>query len=262
MILPFFINAQIGLKSMSNESGTYLQLSSGGLFSSDLNAGTNFINTADGLSGPNVLRLQNDGLGNVTIGVTDVIGTNNNDPMLTVRASNDNLMDVRLEGNGRIATQGSMNFYLDDNNNAFESFNVIESSGGFSLMKISEDLNHFILGNVSIGSTTQAAGYHLSVDGKAIAEEVRVELSQDWPDYVFEKSYEMTPLPKLEKEIQELGHLPGIPSAKVVEAEGFDLGHMNCLLLEKIEELTLHMIELNKEIEALKIKIPNHENPK
>jgi len=94
--------------------------------------------------------------------------------------------------------------------------------------------------------------YKLGVLGKLIAEEVRVTPQVNWPDYVFAKDYTLTPLNELENQIQELGHLPNIPAAEEVEAEGFELGAMNAKLLEKVEELTLYLIELNKEVQQLK----------
>ena len=112
------------------------------------------------------------------------------------------------------------------------------------------------LGGVGIGVSSvnfMPDGFLLAIDGKVICEEARVELSGDWPDYVFEESYKLTPLDDLEEDISELGHLPGMPSAEVVEALGLDLGDMQRRMLEKVEELTLYVIAANKEIEALKI---------
>jgi hypothetical protein len=106
--------------------------------------------------------------------------------------------------------------------------------------------------NVMIGSGSPASGYLLSVNGKIMSEEVRVELDGDWPDYVFDKGYRLPSLLQVEKYIKTNKHLPNIPSAKKVEAEGFDLGDMNKRLLEKVEELTLYLIEQNKQLIAIK----------
>lgn len=67
------------------------------------------------------------------------------------------------------------------------------------------------------------------------------------PDYVFEKGYKMQSLPELEAYVKENKHLPGVPSAKEME-KGVDLSEMNLKLLKKVEELTLHMIEMDKDI--------------
>jgi hypothetical protein len=114
-----------------------------------------------------------------------------------------------------------------------------------------------VSGDVMIGSGNPATGYLLSVNGKTISEEVRVALSgtADWPDYVFENKYQLRPLPELEKFISAQKHLPGIPAATQVKKEGFDLGDMNRRLLEKVEELTLYIIQQDKKIDALQKQV-------
>lgn len=140
--------------------------------------------------------------------------------------------------------------------------NVRFASNGYR-MTINQD------GRVSIGSgNTLAAGYLLNVAGKAICEEVKVQLSGGWPDYVFNNDYKLMPLDDLEKSISINKHLPNIPSAAdITAAKGFEVGEMNRKLLEKVEELTLYLIDLNKknnqltkELEAVKadIKILNN----
>jgi hypothetical protein len=106
-------------------------------------------------------------------------------------------------------------------------------------------------GNVGIG-TVDTKGYKLAVAGKAIAEEVTVKLQAIWPDYVFEPTYDLKPLAEIEAYIKENKHLPEVPSAKEMEANGVQLGEMNMLLLKKVEELTLYVIEQQKQIAELK----------
>ncbi len=105
---------------------------------------------------------------------------------------------------------------------------------------------------VSIGTSYASPGYKLAVNGAIITEEVRVDLRNDWPDYVFADNYQLMSLPDVEKAINENGHLPGIPSADEIAENGLHLGDMQKRMMEKIEELTLHVIALNKEIEQLK----------
>ncbi|MBL0073159.1 MAG: hypothetical protein IPP34_15685 [Bacteroidetes bacterium] len=109
---------------------------------------------------------------------------------------------------------------------------------------------------VCIGGTTAATGYKLSVKGKIICEELKVLLSATWPDYVFGKNYNLMPLSDLENFIEEENHLPGIPSAKEMEADGgIALGEMQTILVKKIEEANLYILQLNKRIEELESKL-------
>ncbi|MDC8002864.1 hypothetical protein POV27_02255 [Aureisphaera galaxeae] len=104
-------------------------------------------------------------------------------------------------------------------------------------------------------------GYALSVKGKIIGEELKIETYANWPDYVFEETYSLLPLSQLEKEIKTLGHLPNMPSAETVAKEGYNVSEMNAKLLEKVEELTLYVIQLNEDLEALKAEnTNNHKN--
>jgi predicted RNA-binding protein with TRAM domain len=104
------------------------------------------------------------------------------------------------------------------------------------------------LGNVGVG-TTDPKGYKLAIAGKAVAEEVTVKLQASWPDYVFNSDYNLLSLEEIKAYIDKNKHLPEVPSAKEMEANGVQLGEMNMLLLKKIEELTLHLIEQNIKIE-------------
>ena len=107
-------------------------------------------------------------------------------------------------------------------------------------------------GQAAFGPTaTFAEGFQVSVEGKILAEEVRVRLKHVWPDYVFEPSYNLMPLIDLKNFITTHKHLPGIPSAQEVEEKGIDLGEMNALLLKQLEELTLRYIVLEERLKAI-----------
>lgn len=101
-------------------------------------------------------------------------------------------------------------------------------------------------GNVGIGVTTP--NEKLTVNGKIRAKEIKVETGGDWADYVFEPTYKLMSLKETEAFIKKNKHLPNIPSASEVEKNGIELGNNQALLLAKIEELTLHIIELEKRI--------------
>jgi len=147
----------------------------------------------------------------------------------------------------------------------------IHENGGTNSLDIGHDGSNTIFrtnegnilfegGNVGIGTNSVPSAYKLAVDGKIIAEEINVQLSTNWPDYVFEEDYALKELSEVEKFITENGHLPNIPSAKEVENEGISLGEMNTKLLEKIEELTLYNIEQQKLIETVVKRIEQLEN--
>ena len=83
------------------------------------------------------------------------------------------------------------------------------------------------------------------------ARQIKVNLDVAWPDYVFDKNYVLMPLTELEKYFTKNKHLPNIPNAKEVEKDGIDLGEMNRVLLEKVEELTIYLIQQEKVMQAL-----------
>ncbi|WP_417355485.1 hypothetical protein [Flavobacterium sp.] len=114
-------------------------------------------------------------------------------------------------------------------------------------------------GKVRISSTDIAtpAGYRLYVEDGILTEKVRVavEGTADWADYVFADNYNLMPLNEVEAFTKENKHLPNVPSAEDVVNQGLDVAQMDAKLLEKIEELTLYLIEQNKQIEELKAEI-------
>ncbi|WP_422858987.1 hypothetical protein ACOKFD_16885 [Flagellimonas sp. S174] len=112
-----------------------------------------------------------------------------------------------------------------------------------------------VTGNIGIGTNNISTNWKLAVKGKIRAEEIKVETG--WADYVFKEDYELPSLEEVENHIKEKGHLINIPSAAEVKENGIQLGEMNKLLLEKIEELTLYVIALKKENEQIKETIKN-----
>ena len=110
-------------------------------------------------------------------------------------------------------------------------------------------------GKVGVGTENLPGDHLLYVAGTAIAEEVIVKLEANWPDFVFKSNYNLMSLAEVEKYIEENNHLPNVPSEKEVIEEGIALGEMDAKLLRKVEELTLYVIQLKKEIEILKEEV-------
>ena len=106
-------------------------------------------------------------------------------------------------------------------------------------------------GAVCVGGTRVASGAKLSVNGQMYAEQVNVQLNANWPDYVFSKQYQLAPLSEIDQYIQENSHLPGIPSAFELKEKGLDVADMQTKQMQKIEELTLYIIEQQKLIDAM-----------
>lgn len=96
------------------------------------------------------------------------------------------------------------------------------------------------------------SSYNLFVKGGILTDEVRVSLQSAWADYVFKEDYILKSLNEVEEYIILYGHLPNMPSAKQVKDEGIELGNITNIQQEKIEELTLYLIQQNKEIAELK----------
>ncbi len=140
-----------------------------------------------------------------------------------------------------------------DSNSVTVTTNSGSGSGGASVWAESGSVASYD-GEVAVGTTAVPTGYKMAIDGKLITEEVRVELSDTWPDYVFSEGYNLLSLKELEQYIKEKGHLPNVPSAKEIEASGIVLGEINKILLEKIEELMLYIIQQEQRITTLENK--------
>ncbi|SCY26838.1 hypothetical protein SAMN02927916_1671 [Flavobacterium anhuiense] len=128
--------------------------------------------------------------------------------------------------------------FLDGSGSAFVEGNVVS------------------MGSIGIGTSNFVDGsdsYRLSVKGKIRAEEIKVY--NTWADYVFASDYKLDNLKEVESYIKKNGHLKNVPSAKEIAEHGLELGEMSKVQQEKIEELTLYLIQQNKEIEELKSQV-------
>ncbi|WP_207511237.1 hypothetical protein [Longitalea luteola] len=192
------------------------------------------------------------------------IGTNSPSHTLDVRGSaliQTDVDNVLTFNNG----DNSWQYMEYKRSNVRQAWMGLDNANDFYLSKetqgniVLNPLNGNILlspsgGSVCIG-TTNPGSFKLAVEGKIAARGVKVTTAV-FADYVFDSTYHLRPLAHVEQYINQNKHLPGMPSAKEVEKEGgFELGEMNVKLLEKIEELTLYVIELKKENEQMKKEI-------
>jgi hypothetical protein len=90
--------------------------------------------------------------------------------------------------------------------------------------------------------------FQITKDGLVLAREFKVDMVA-CPDYVFDKNYDLMPLSEVDNFIQQNGHLPNVPKAETIENEGLALGEMNKILMEKVEELTLYLLQQQKQLD-------------
>ena len=115
------------------------------------------------------------------------------------------------------------------------------------------------VGGVVIGEgvTKTSSDYNLFVSKGILTEKVKVAVNNTsaWSDKVFEEGYQLRSLGEVSSYIKTEGHLPGIPSAAEVVREGVDVGQMQAKLLEKVEELTLYIIQLESKVKVLERRV-------
>ncbi|MCX6146207.1 MAG: hypothetical protein NTW25_03020, partial [Candidatus Kapabacteria bacterium] len=216
----------IGLGTFPNEDYTRVLIK--GMGNDNLSAALNVTNNA----GNSKLIVKDDG----RIGINQMIPTS--------------LMHLKGLGN---TTTSSLNIVNSDNNPLL----FVQDNGNVGI-GVSTDLTTKLTvnGKVRIGTSNVLQNsaylntYKLLVDGDIIAPRVVVSTT-DWADFVFDKNYKLATLEEVESHINENKHLKGIPTESEVKNNGVDIGAMNVKLLQKVEELTLYMIQLKKESDRL-----------
>jgi len=169
-------------------------------------------------------------------------------------------VDQNILAEGNITTLKKFVFTPEYNANS-EYWEISRTSAGLNYAYMEKRLQDVLFlgndGNIGIGKTDPEAT--LDVNGsfrakdaivsRVCSKEIRVVGGDPcWPDFVFSKDYQLLPLVEVEQFITENQHLPNVPSAAEVEANGFELGEMNAMLLQKVEELTLYIIQMEKRL--------------
>lgn len=199
----------------------------------------------NGLGGISIKSYRDDGMGSWQEGLFFANNSNGLGPW----------MHAGIWADGVSGFNGELVFGVDGDNlnnlNGIQEVMRINKSGNLGIGVSNPLAKLHVADNVIIGASMPAVGYALSVDGKVMAEEMRIEDSGGWPDYVFEWNYPLLTLDALKKTIKEEGHLPGIPSAEQIDENGIMLGVMLKRQMEKIEEMTLYIIQLHERITEL-----------
>lgn len=192
------------------------------------------------------------GSGNVFLNAAKV-GIGTHAPQAKLHIPNGDIIVGGMEGITNTLNSSLFIKSRADNSSTYPLY-VGKYNSGSDLFWVRGEGDAYLHGNVGIGTilASNPNNYKLAVKGKIGAQEVQVEnTSATWADYVFEKSYRLKPLSEVEAFINANKHLPEVPSKNEVEENGHKLGEMDVILLKKVEELTLYLIEANKQIEKL-----------
>lgn len=199
----------------------------------------------DGIAVNNILSLSKDG--KVGIGITT--------PVDRLTVAGGGRPSMSLLNSSSTSAGGSIYYRKGDNTISWELATDLSSDGGqnFYIRDKVADVNRIFIdenGRVAIGDVSTPEGYMLAVQGGIQTEQVKVSIysAGQWNDHVFAPEYELPTLAAVEAFIVENGHLQGIPSADCMVEDGLDVAKMDAALLLQIEEMTLHLIALEKRL--------------
>ncbi len=217
-----------------------------------------------------IMRLNNNGfvgIGTVSPGslleVKDSAGLGQSQGSTSVVArfgatSTNNYLQLKVlfnryaQGSDWTSASTRLQAWTDNVPQAYIDFSPLNGPSGMAFGAAGADVMRINTnGNVLIGQTTQTnTGYKLDVNGTARMN--RVVVNTNGADYVFDSTYQLRPLPLVEKYITANHHLPDVASADQMKAQGLDVGDNQIVLLKKVEELTLYVIQQQKELEEVK----------
>jgi len=173
-------------------------------------------------------------------GLTEIT-TSNTDAFTVKNASSSNQVTFNVGKSGltEITTSNTDAFVIKNASNSNQTAFKIEKDG------------KTLIGSKKIISTHLHANSFMQVEGKLACKELVILDATKWSDYVFSKDYRLMPLKELEMFYLTNKHLPDVPGDEEIKKNGINAAEMDALLLQKIEELTLHVVEMNKKIELL-----------
>ena len=219
------------------------------------NIGLSFFTHGDFANQPTIERMIITGDGKIGMGTTSPAAVLHVKSTTTLGGTSDiTKAGIVIEANGAKLMMDENEIYSTNNlsigakYNKPMTFNHVDNSGSTERMRIAAN------GNIGIGVDNPTE--RLSVAGTIHSEKVVVDPDfYSIPDYVFAEDYQLQPLSEVKAYIKENKHLPEVPSASEMVKNGLELKEMSLLLLKKIEEMTLHQIELMEEVERLKTKV-------
>lgn len=243
-------NPVIQMKDAAGDDKAFIQMING----DDMMMGTNAVNT----TGSFIIR--NNGANRLTVTNNGYVGIGTTSPQADLHIESSilpNPLTINTVGQRFIEFQRSglpRTYFKFENDDI--SMGTYDNTSGRVIFE-TEETDRMIIhanGRISMNSSYNNAGYRLAVNGDIICVDITTLPFASWPDYVFKSGYKLQPLSEVEAFVKKNGHLPGIPAAAEVKKNGIMLGEMQRKTIEKVEELTLYIIELKKEIEALKNK--------
>ena len=143
--------------------------------------------------------------------------------------------------------------HLRDEGHAIE----VDSQGIMRIKSQTQGVNSKLIlqGKVSVNTNSMNTSYSLCVKGGILTDKVKIMHSSDWPDYVFASGYLLMPLSDLKSFVKEYHHLPEVPTENDIMTEGIEIGDMQGILLKKIEEMTLYILQQQEQIDKLEQRI-------